>query len=68
MVAVVGFWLGAYLLVANLLESFRDFDPSYLGYFFTTVLLRPLLLMFWSLLLWLLAPSLSRRIERVRSR
>ncbi|MCC5835950.1 MAG: hypothetical protein JJU20_14585 [Opitutales bacterium] len=59
-VAVLGIWWGSYLLLANLIDSYRDFDPSYLGYFFGQVLLRPLLLLLWSSLLWVLAPRIGR--------
>lgn len=58
--AFLGFWWGSYLLVANLLDSYRDFDPSYLAYFFALVILRPVLLLIWSVLLWLLAPVVAR--------
>lgn len=30
-------------LMGNVLDTWRDFNPSYLGYYFTSQLLRPLL-------------------------
>ncbi len=61
--AVLGIWWATYLLLANLIDSYRDFDPSYLGYFFGLVLLRPLLLLLWSSLLWILAPRIGRILD-----
>ena len=62
--AVLAFWWASYLLLVNLIDSYRDFDPSYLGYYFGQVLLRPLLLLLWSSLLWLLAPRIARTVHR----
>lgn len=59
--AVVMFVVGLLQLTASLLESIRDFDPSYAGYFFMTVFLRPFLLLVASILLWWMAPALARR-------
>jgi NAD(P)-dependent dehydrogenase (short-subunit alcohol dehydrogenase family) len=35
--------VGLVLLVANVLESAWDFNPNYLGFYFMTQLLRPML-------------------------
>jgi hypothetical protein len=58
--AILFIALGLFQLLANNLESYRDFDPSYLGYYFMSVCLRPILLIIWGLLLG----ALSRRLAK----
>ncbi len=56
LLAVVALWQ----LVGNVADSFFDFDPSYLGYFFWQQLFRPLVGGFLGLLLCLFAKPLGK--------
>lgn len=58
--AILFIALGLFQFTANLLESYRDFDPSYGGYFFMHVMLRPLLLVFCGGLLAVSSTRLSQ--------
>jgi hypothetical protein len=53
-----GFWQ----LSTNLLASFPEFDPNYLGFYFRSQMLGPLVGMGLGLLLWGLGGWLSRRL------
>jgi hypothetical protein len=55
---------GLWLLAANFIESAGEFDPSFIGYYFLSQALRPLLAVVAGLLLWLLARPLGRRAAR----
>lgn len=50
------FWQG----LVNLIETWRDFDPSYLGYFLENLLLRPVLAALVGALLWLFSRPLGK--------
>lgn len=52
--------LGLWLLVANLIEGASDFNPSYLGYFLLTQVVRPALAMLLGLVLWVLSKPMGR--------
>lgn len=52
--------LGLFQWTANILESYRDFDPSYWGYFFMSVCLRPMLLILLGILLAVLSTRLAK--------
>lgn len=66
-VRLFGFFLlvlGALSLLANAVESARDFDPTYLGYYLVTQTLRPGLAMTAGILGWRMAPRLGRWLAR----
>lgn len=54
------FCLGAWLALANILQTWQDFDPSYLFYYVESQLLKPLLGCIFGLLLIALAKPLGR--------
>lgn len=56
--------LGLWLLVANLVESFSEFNPSYLGYFLLSQVARPLAAIVLGLLLWLLSKPVGKLLGR----
>jgi len=56
--------LGLWLLAANLIESFSEFNPAYIVYFVLSQVVRPLAAIFLGLLLWLLSKPLGKRISR----
>ena len=52
--------LALWQLLGNILGSYRDFDPSYLGYYFTSQLARP----FCGLCVGLALVAFSRMLGR----
>ncbi len=60
LMAAAGFWQ----LAGNVLETWRDFDPSYAGYYFSSQLMRPLLGVGLGLLLWVFSRRIGGRIGR----
>lgn len=56
------FWgvLGVWLLLPNLLETYREFNPSYWEHYFLSQLLRPLLALGLGCGLWIRARQLAR--------
>lgn len=52
--------IGGWQLVANLVDGWMEFDPTYLGYFFRSQLLRPGLAMLIGLILILCSRPLGR--------
>jgi NAD(P)-dependent dehydrogenase (short-subunit alcohol dehydrogenase family) len=55
---------GFVLLVANVLESAWDFNPNYLGFFFMTQLLRPMLWMAGGSLLLISSKIIGKLIAK----
>ena len=55
--------IGLLQAVANVLETFRDFDPTHAGYYFKSQLLRPVVLMGGGFLTWTLSLPLSGLIS-----
>lgn len=51
-------------LIFNVAESYRQFDPSYFGYYFASELLRPLLIMGTGAIVHLLEKPLARWLSR----
>jgi len=60
------FWLvaGLWMLVANVIESATEFNPSFVGYYLQSQLLRPLLAVGVGLLLFIFSRPLGRRLAR----
>lgn len=56
--------LGSWQAVANLIDGWMEFDPTYLGYFFRSQLMRPALVMLWGTALILLSRPLGRCIAK----
>ena len=56
---VLGIWQG----LANLLSAYREFDPTYAGYFFSQELLRPLVAIGVGLAVMLLSKPLGRFVQ-----
>ncbi|GHB97136.1 hypothetical protein [Cerasicoccus arenae] len=56
--------LGLWLLVANLVEGFGDFNPSYIAYFLVNQVARPLIAVVLGLLLWAFSGPLGRLLGR----
>lgn len=56
--------LGMWLLTANLLESFSEFNPSYLGYFILSQVARPLVSVVIGLALWALSKPIGKLVVR----
>jgi|TARA_B110000438_G_C15699269_1_gene600287 hypothetical protein len=55
---------GLWLLISNLLGSIPVFDPNYLGHYFYTQMLNPLVGIALGSLLYVLAPILGRRLSK----
>lgn len=55
---------GLVLLLGNVLETAWDFNPNYLGYYFATQLLRPLILCALGGLLLFLSRGLGKLLSR----
>lgn len=53
---------GCWILLSNLLGSIPQFDPSYLGHFFYTQVLYPLVGIGLGLVLYLCAPLLAQKL------
>ena len=51
--------IGLLQAIANILETVREFNPSYAGYYFKSQLLRPVILIAGGLLTWALSRPLS---------
>jgi hypothetical protein len=64
LVAALAFWQ----MVGNLIGSWRDFDPNYLGYYFASELARPLAGIATGALLWLFSGPIGRRAARAKAR
>ena len=60
LLALVLVVIGLLQAVANILETFRDFDPTHDGYYFKSQLLRPVVLIGGGLLTWALSHPLSK--------
>ena len=60
------FWLvaGLWMLAANIIESATEFNPSFIGYYFQSQMLRPLLAMGLGVLLFIFSRRLGRRLAR----
>jgi len=60
------FWLvaGLWLLAANVIESALEFNPSFIGYYLQSQVLRPLLAMGLGLLLIFFSRRLGRWLAR----
>jgi hypothetical protein len=60
------FWLvaGCWMLAANIIESALEFNPSFIGYYLQSQMLRPLLAMGLGLLLIILSKKLGRWLAR----
>jgi hypothetical protein len=58
---------GITLLVGNVLESAWDFNPNYLGYYFATQWLRPVLTIASGLILHLASKRIGRILAGVQS-
>lgn len=58
------FVLGLWQAVANLLEGWMEFDPTYLGYFLRSQLMRPALSVLFGLFLFLAARRLGNWLSR----
>jgi len=60
------FWVaaGLWMLVANVIESATEFNPSFLGYYLQSQALRPLLAIGVGLLLMIFARPIGRRAAR----
>lgn len=55
---------GIVLLLGNVLETAWDFNPNYLGYYFATQLLRPVLIIVTGVLLLGFSRKIGKRIGR----
>ncbi len=55
---------GCCLLLGNLLDSYREFDPTYLWYYVQQQLLRPFLVLLTGLSLWLFSRPLALLLVR----
>lgn len=64
LIALVLVLIGAGQAVASILESYRDFDPSYLDHFFLTHLLRPCLAIVFGKLVWVFSRPLGIFLAR----
>jgi hypothetical protein len=62
--ALAGVVFGAATLLANLVQSYDTFNPSYAGFFFKQQLARPVTVIALSLVLALLARPLARLLAR----
>ena len=60
LIATVAFWQ----MAANLAGTYRDIDPSYLGYYFTSQLVRPICGILTAILLYALSRILGKLIAR----
>jgi len=60
------FWLvaGLWMLAANVIESATEFNPSFIGYYLQSQLLRPLLAVGVGLMLFIFSRRLGRRLAR----
>lgn len=60
------FWLaaGLWMLVANIIESATEFNPSFIGYYLQSQALRPLLAIGLGVLLLILARPVGRFVAR----
>ena len=61
LIAAVAFWQ----LLGNVLDTWRDFDPSYAGYYFGNQLLRPVLGLAIGAVLMLGARWIGKRAGRL---
>jgi len=59
LLALILVMVGLLQAVANILETFRDFNPTYAGYYFKSQLLRPVVLIVGGFLTWALSRPLS---------
>lgn len=57
---LLGLWLG----LANLIDAWIEFDPSYLAYFLRVQLLRPGLAVLFGFLVMAASRPLARRLTR----
>ena len=62
--AAIGLWQA----LGNVLASWRDFDPSYLSYYFSMQLARPCAGIAVGLCLWLFARPIGRRAMKASRR
>ncbi len=60
--------LALWQLLGNILSTWRDFDPSYLGYYVSSQLMRPLVGVFVGLGIMFAARPISKRIIYRRRR
>jgi len=60
--AVIWISVGSFQAIANLIDGFRAFDPTYLGHFFMSQLLRPTLAIAFGVVIAALSGPLGRRI------
>jgi len=56
--------LGLWQMAGNVISTFRDIDPSYLGYYFSSQLARPLAGIIIGLLMWLLSRPIGKLLAR----
>ncbi len=56
--------LGGWQLVSNLIDGWIEFDPTYLGYFFRSQLLRPAVACALGVILIVLSRPLARALCR----
>lgn len=64
LVAALALWQ----MAGNLIGSWRDFDPNYLGYFFAGEMARPLAGIATGALLWLFSGPIGRRASSGKAR
>jgi len=55
---------GVLLLLGNVLETAWDFNPNYLGYYFATQLLRPLLTLLTGAVLYATSGKIAQAIGK----
>lgn len=55
---------GLWVLTSNVLGSIPEFDPNYFGYYFYTQMLYPIVGIVLGSVLYVLAPTLGRRISK----
>jgi hypothetical protein len=64
LLAVFFFLFGIWLLLANVIESVAEFNPTYFLYYFKSQLLRPSLACGLSILLYLSSAKVGRWISK----
>jgi hypothetical protein len=56
--------LALWQMLGNILGTYRDFDPSYMLYYFTSQMARPTCGVVLGLMLWLLSRPFGRLLAR----
>ena len=64
LIAVLFCGVGLLWLVGNILETAWDFNPNYLGYYFATQLLRPVLTLGLGTAFWFSSGKLAKAIAK----